>query len=103
MENIILAPVTYTKGAKPLTIKIGTFFTVQNYGELLDINIKSDFIECENFIVLNPTPTKLNINLNNKSPYLDGLASTSKEAKKPNAGIITNDIGIFFRNYYESF
>ena len=73
LENIILAPVTYTKGAKPLTIKIGTFFTVQNYGELLDINIKSDFIECENFIVLNPTPTKLNIDLNNKSPYFGGI------------------------------
>ena len=26
---------------------------------------------------------------------LDGLASTSEEAKKPNAGIITNNIGIF--------
>ena len=73
LENIILAPVTYTKGAKPLTVKIGTFFTVQNYGELLDINIKSDFIECENFIVLNPTPTKLNIDLNNKSPYFGGI------------------------------
>ena len=35
-EKIILSPVTYTKGAKPLTIKIGTFFCIQNQGKLLD-------------------------------------------------------------------
>ena len=73
LENIILAPVTYTKGAKPLTIKIGTFFTVQNQGKLFDINVKSDFIECENFVVSNLTSTTLNIDLNNKSPYFGGI------------------------------
>lgn len=62
-EKIILSPVTYTKGAKPLTIKIGTFFTVQNHGKLFDINVKSDFIECENFVVSNLTSTKLKIEL----------------------------------------
>ena len=72
-EKIILAPVTYTKGAKPLTIKIGTFFCIQNQGKLFDINVKSDFIECDNFLVSNLTSTKLNIDLNNKSPYFGGI------------------------------
>ena len=72
-EKIILSPVTYTKGAKPLTIKIGTFFCIQNQGKLLDINVKSDFIECDNFLVSNLTSTKLNIDLNNKSPYFGGI------------------------------
>lgn len=72
-EKIILAPVTYTKGAKPLTIKIGTFFCIQNQGKLLDINVKSDFIECDNFLVSNLTSTTLNIDLNNKSPYFGGI------------------------------
>lgn len=72
-EKIILSPVTYTKGAKPLTIKIGTFFCIQNQGKLLDINVKSDFIECDNFLVSNLTSTTLNIDLNNKSPYFGGI------------------------------
>jgi hypothetical protein len=72
-EKIILSPVTYTKGAKPLTIKIGTFFCIQNQGKLLDINVKSDFIECDNFLVSNLTSTKLNIDINNKSPYFGGI------------------------------
>ena len=72
-EKIILSPVTYTKGAKPLTIKIGTFFCIQNQGKLFDINVKSDFIECDNFLVSNLTSTKLNIDLNNKSPYFGGI------------------------------
>ena len=102
LENIILAPVTYTKGAKPLTIKIGTFFTVQNYGELLDINIKSDFIECENFIVLNPTPTKLNINLNNKSPYFGGIHLYGIENFQNPGGEINLHIKANSKNGYSS-
>lgn len=102
LENIILAPVTYTKGAKPLTIKIGTFFTVQNYGELLDINIKSDFIECENFIVLNPTPTKLNIDLNNKSPYFGGIHLYDIENFQNPGGEINLHIKANSKNGYSS-
>lgn len=102
LENIILAPVTYTKGAKPLTIKIGTFFTVQNYGELLDINIKSDFIECENFIVLNPTPTKLNIDLNNKSPYFGGIHLYGIENFQNPEGEINLHIKANSKNGYSS-
>ena len=102
LENIILAPVTYTKGAKPLTIKIGTFFTVQNYGELLDINIKSDFIECENFIVLNPTPTTLNIDLNNKSPYFGGIHLYGIENFQNPGGEINLHIKANSKNGYSS-
>jgi hypothetical protein len=102
LENIILAPVTYTKGAKPLTVKIGTFFTVQNYGELLDINIKSDFIECENFIVLNPTPTKLNIDLNNKSPYFGGIHLYGIENFQNPGGEINLHIKANSKNGYSS-
>lgn len=102
LENIILAPITYTKGAKPLTVKIGTFFTVQNYGELLDINIKSDFIECENFIVLNPTPTKLNIDLNNKSPYFGGIHFYGIENFQNPGGEINLHIKANSKNGYSS-
>lgn len=102
LENIILAPVTYTKGAKPLTVKIGTFFTVQNYGELLDINIKSDFIECENFIVLNPTPTKLNIDLNNKSPYFGEIHLYGIENFQNPGGEINLHIKANSKNGYSS-
>lgn len=102
LENIILAPVTYTKGANPLTVKIGTFFTVQNYGELLDINIKSDFIECENFIVLNPTPKKLNIDLNNKSPYFGGIHLYGIENFQNPGGEINLHIKANSKNGYSS-
>lgn len=102
LENIILAPVTYTKGAKPLTIKIGTFFTVQNYGKLLDINVKSDFIECDNFLVSNLTSTTLNIDLNNKSPYFGGIHLYGIENFQNPGGEINLHIRANSKNGYSS-
>ena len=101
-EKIILAPVTYTKGAKPLTIKIGTFFTVQNQGKLFDINVKSDFIECENFLVSNLTSTKLNIDLNNKSPYFGGIHLYGIENFQNPGGEINLHIKANSKNGYSS-
>ena len=102
LENIILAPVTYTKGAKPLTIKIGTFFCVQNYGKPLDINIKSDFIECDNFLVSNLTSTTLNIDLNNKSPYFGGIHLYGIENFQNPGGEINLHIKANSKNGYSS-
>lgn len=101
-EKIILSPVTYTKGAKPLTIKIGTFFTVQNQGKLFDINVKSDFIECENFVVSNLTSTKLNIDLNNKSPYFGGIHLYGIENFQNPGGEINLHIKANSKNGYSS-
>lgn len=101
-EKIILAPVTYTKGAKPLTIKIGTFFTVQNQGKLFDINVKSDFIECENFVVSNLTSTTLNIDLNNKSPYFGGIHLYGIENFQNPGGEINLHIKANSKNGYSS-
>ena len=101
-EKIILAPVTYTKGAKPLTIKIGTFFTVQNQGKLLDINVKSDFIECDNFLVSNLTSTTLNIDLNNKSPYFGGIHLYGIENFQNPGGEINLHIKANSKNGYSS-
>ena len=102
LENIILAPVTYTKGAKPLTIKIGTFFTVQNQGKLFDINVKSDFIECDNFLVSNLTSTTLNIDLNNKSPYFGGIYLYGIENFQNPGGEINLHIKANIKNGYSS-
>ena len=101
-EKIILAPVTYTKGAKPLTIKIGTFFTVQNQGKLFDISVKSDFIECENFVVSNLTSTTLNIDLNNKSPYFGGIHLYGIENFQNPGGEINLHIKANSKNGYSS-
>lgn len=102
LENIILAPVTYTKGAKPLTIKIGTFFCIQNQGKLFDINVKSDFIECDNFLVSNLTSTKLNIDLNNKSPYFGGIHLYGIENFQNPGGEINLHIKANSKNGYSS-
>lgn len=101
-EKIILSPVTYTKGAKPLTIKIGTFFCIQNQGKLLDINVKSDFIECDNFLVSNLTSTKLNIDLNNKSPYFGGIHLYGIENFQNPGGEINLHIKANSKNGYSS-
>ena len=101
-EKIILSPVTYTKGAKPLTIKIGTFFTVQNQGKLFDINVKSDFIECDNFLVSNLTSTTLNIDLNNKSPYFGGIHLYGIENFQNPGGEINLHIKANSKNGYSS-
>ena len=101
-EKIILSPVTYTKGAKPLTVKIGTFFTVQNQGKLLDINVKSDFIECDNFLVSNLTSTTLNIDLNNKSPYFGGIHLYGIENFQNPGGEINLHIKANSKNGYSS-
>lgn len=74
IEEITLTPVTYIKGAKPLTMKIGSYFLVQNYNEPFDINVKSDFIECESFSFINMKPAKTNIDLENKSPYFKNIS-----------------------------
>lgn len=101
-EKIILSPVTYTKGAKPLTIKIGTFFCIQNQGKLFDINVKSDFIECDNFLVSNLTSTKLNIDLNNKSPYFGGIHLYGIENFQNPGGEINFHIKANSKNGYSS-
>ena len=101
-EKIILSPVTYTKGAKPLTIKIGTFFCIQNQGKLLDINVKSDFIECDNFLVSNLTSTTLNIDLNNKSPYFGGIHLYGIENFQNPEGEINLHIKANSKNGYSS-
>lgn len=101
-EKIILSPVTYTKGAKPLTIKIGTFFCIQNQGKLLDINVKSDFIECDNFLVSNLTSTKLNIDLNNKSPFFGGIHLYGIENFQNPGGEINLHIKANSKNGYSS-
>ena len=101
-EKIILSPVTYTKGAKPLTIKIGTFFCIQNQGKLLDINVKSDFIECDNFLVSNLTSTTLNIDLNNKSPYFGGIHLYGIENFQNPGGEINLHIKANSKNGYSS-
>ena len=101
-EKIILSPVTYTKGAKPLTIKIGTFFCIQNQGKLFDINVKSDFIECDNFLVSNLTSTKLNIDLNNKSPYFGGIHLYGIENFQNPRGEINLHIKANSKNGYSS-
>ena len=101
-EKIILSPVTYTKGVKPLTIKIGTFFTVQNQGKLFDINVKSDFIECDNFLVSNLTSTKLNIDLNNKSPFFGGIHLYGIENFQNPGGEINLHIKANSKNGYSS-
>ena len=101
-EKIILSPVTYTKGAKPRTIKIGTFFCIQNQGKLLDINVKSDFIECDNFLVSNLTSTTLNIDLNNKSPYFGGIHLYGIENVKNPGGEINLHIRANSKNGYSS-
>ena len=101
-EKIILSPVTYTKGAKPLTIKIGTFFCIQNQGKLLDINVKSDFIECDNFLVSNLTSTTLNIDLNNKSPYFGGVHLYGVENVQNPGGEINLHIKANSKNGYSS-
>lgn len=101
-EKIILSPVTYTKGAKPLTIKIGTFFCIQNQGKLFDINVKSDFIECDNFLVSNLTSTKLNIDLNNKSPYFGGIHLYGIENFQNPGGEINLHIKANSKNGYSS-
>jgi len=101
-EEITLTPVTYTKGAKPLTMKIGSYFLVQNYGELLDINAKSDFIECESFSVINMTSTKMNIDLNNKSPYFKGINLYNIENVQNPRGEINLHIKANSKNGYPS-
>ena len=101
-EKIILSPVTYTKGAKSLTIKIGTFFCIQNQGKLLDINVKSDFIECDNFLVSNLTSTTLNIDLNNKSPYFGGIHLYGIENFQNPGGEINLHIKANSKNGYSS-
>ena len=102
IEEITLTPVTYTKGAKPLTMKIGSFFLVQNYSEPLDINIKSDFIECESFSIINMTPTKMNIDLNNKSPYFKGINLYGIENFQNPRGEINLHIKANSKNGYSS-
>ena len=101
-EKIVLAPVTYTKGAKPLTMKIGSFFDVQNHGKLLNINIKSDFIECDNFMVTNLTPTKMNLDINNKSPYFGGIHLYGIENFQNPGGEINLHIKANSKNGYSS-
>ena len=73
-EEITLTPVIYTKEAKPLTMKIGSYFLVQNYEKLFNIDTKSDFIECDSFSFINMTPAKTNIDLENKSPYFKNIS-----------------------------
>ena len=102
IEEITLTPVTYTKEAKPLTMKIGSYFLVQNYGEPLDINVKSDFIECESFSFININPTKMNIDLNNKSPYFKGVNLYNIENIQNPGGEINLHIKANSKNGYPS-
>lgn len=94
--------VKYADDVKKEPIFIGTFFTVQNHGKLFDINVKSDFIECENFVVSNLTSTTLNIDLNNKSPYFGGIHLYGIENFQNPGGEINLHIKANSKNGYSS-
>lgn len=54
-----------------------------------------DEVQLSNVSKVNAMSLQSYVNVNNPSPIvLDGLASTSEEIKKPNAGIITTDIEV---------
>lgn len=63
LPDIQLSPVTYTKEAKPLTIKVEGLFCIQNFGKNVSIDFNQDTISCKRFHFSNKQPTDIKISI----------------------------------------
>lgn len=73
LPDIQLSPVTYTKEAKPLTIKVEGLFCIQNFGKNVSINFNQDTISCKRFHFSNKQPTDIKISINAIANFFEGI------------------------------
>ena len=73
LPDIQLSPVTYTKEAKPLTIKVDGLFCIQNFGKNVSINCYQDTSSCKRFHFSNKQPTDIKISINATANFFEGI------------------------------
>jgi hypothetical protein len=73
LPDIQLSPVTYTKEAKPLTIKVEGLFCIQNFGKNVSIDFNQDTISCKRFHFSNKQPTDIKISINVIANFFEGI------------------------------
>lgn len=73
LPDIQLSPVTYTKEAKPLTIKVEGLFCIQNFGKNVSIDFNQDTISCKRFHFSNKQPTDIKISINAIANFFEGI------------------------------
>ena len=73
LPDIQLSPVTYTKEAKPLTIKVEGLFCIQNFGKNVSIDFNQDTISCKRFHFSNKQPTDIKISINATANFFKGI------------------------------
>ena len=73
LPDIQLSPVTYTKEAKPLTIKVEGLFCIQNFGKNVSINFNQNTISCKRFHFSNKQPTDIKISINAIANFFEGI------------------------------
>ena len=73
LPDIQLSPVTYTKEAKPLTIKVEGLFCIQNFGKNVSIDFNQDTISCRRFHFSNKQPTDIKISINAIANFFEGI------------------------------
>lgn len=73
LPDIQLSPVTYTKEAKPLTIKVEGLFCIQNFGKNVSIDFNQDTISCKRFHFSNKQPTDIKISINATANFFEGI------------------------------
>lgn len=71
LPDIQLSPVTYTKEAKPLTIKVEGLFCIQNFGKNVSIDFNQDTISCKSFSCTNKEPIDIKIDINTTSTLFE--------------------------------
>lgn len=73
LPDIQLSPVTYTKEAKPLTIKVEGLFCIQNFGKNVSIDFNQNTISCKRFHFSNKQPTDIKISINAIANFFEGI------------------------------
>ena len=73
LPDIQLSPVTYTKEAKPLTIKVEGLFCIQNFGKNVSIDFNQDTISCKRFHFSSKQPTDIKISINATANFFEGI------------------------------
>lgn len=73
LPDIQLSPVTYTKEAKPLTIKVEGLFCIQNFGKNVSIDFNQEVISCKRFHFSSKQPTDIKISINATANFFEGI------------------------------
>ena len=73
IPDAILRPVTYTKDAKPLTIKVEDTFFIENCGKNISLDFNQEVISCKRFHFSNKQPTDIKISINAIANFFEGI------------------------------